>query len=141
MNSSMLAKRTTIPIRFSQELEYRLLKLNTPHLSLTHDLELAAYKGLELLEELEDVRDITHLAQIQKLIGETNRCRQAQSKEFQRWHIALSEDLLDEVDLLLITHGEDLTAIGLKELSRDSIIVLLVVAGLYHPDFKPHQTH
>lgn len=138
MDAKVLTPRKTISIRFSRELEFRLLSTPLPHVSLSDDLEQCANKGLELLDELKDVREIKHQEQIKKLINESNTHHNMGSLPFKAWNISISEELLDEVELLILTHGEDLKNLGLRGVSVSSVIVLLIVTGLYHPDFRDY---
>lgn len=130
MNVQALVRRKTIPISFSQDFEALLLASSTAHVSLTHDLELAAQSGLQMLEDLEDVRDIQHIESLQTLIEKTKTFSQIESDYFKSWHIDISEDLLDEIDLLLLTHKEDLIELGLTDPSHGSILILLATAAL-----------
>lgn len=132
MYVQQLVKRKAIPITFSRDFESLLLNYPSDHISLTHDIELATERGLQLLEELEDAHDIKHTEAIKRLIEKANRYSVVDSAHFAQWHINVSEDLLDEVDLLLLTHGEDLQALGLTTVSQGSVIVLLSVAACTH---------
>lgn len=123
-------KRRTIAISFSQAFETMLLNSRTAHTSLTHDLEALAYQGLKLLDDLEDVKEIIQVTRLRKLIPHANRHAQISSEYFTSWQITLSEDLLDEIDLLILMHGEDLKDLGLNNVSQGSIIVLLCTAAL-----------
>ena len=130
MSVQVLVKRRTIPISFSQEFEALLLAGNTDHLSLTHDLETAAQNGLQMLEDLEDVRDLKHADSLQTLIEKSKDYSQIKSEYFKNWHIDISEDLLDEVDLMLLTHKEDLLEMGMQEPTHGNVLIILAVASL-----------
>lgn len=106
--------------------------LNSParHESLSHDLEWAVQKGLKRLAEFEDVQDIEHVEKIKELIKQANLYAQISSSYFQQWYINVAEDLIDEVELLLLTHGDDLVELGLKDNSTGTLLVLLALAEL-----------
>ncbi len=126
----VLVARQAVPITFSKEFEALLLSQSTDHISLTHDLELQVIKGLEILEELEDVHDIKHVEIIRSLVQLTNKYLVIDSTHFKYWHINIAEDILDEVELLKLTHGEDLEALGLLPVTAGTIIVLLAITSL-----------
>ncbi len=130
MSVQVLVKRRTIPISFSRGLEALLLATDTEHLSLTHDLELAAQKGANMLADLEDVRDIKHTDSLQTLIDKTKVYSKTDSEYFKTWHLDISEDLIDEIDLLLLTHKEDLLEMGLEDATHGTLLVLLALAAL-----------
>lgn len=130
MDVKALVRRKTIPISFSREFESLLLNADTPHLSLTDDLEIAAKNGLLLLEDLEDVREINHKDTLHELIHKTNELSVVESEHFTTWHILMSEDLLDEVDLVILAHGDDLIELGLNRVDQGSLITLLAVSSL-----------
>lgn len=130
MDSTLQVKRTVLYLTFSREFEALLLSYPTAHSSLTHDLELAVERGLERLIELEDVRELKHQALISYLISHTNRYSVMSSNHFEQWSIALREDLLDEVELMLLSHGKDLVELGLYAHTPSALILLLAVAGL-----------
>lgn len=129
MNVQQLVERKTIAIIFSREFEALLLNFPSDHLSLTHDLELAAQAGVLSLEELEDAHDLKHVEAIKNLIAKTNGYLNMESEYFKQWSINISVDLLDEVDLLILTHGDDLKTLGLTQVSQGSVLVLLAVAA------------
>lgn len=129
MDVQVLVKRRTIAITFSRDFEALLFNQDTDHISLTHDLEAAALAGLELLEELEDVTEIKHVAEIKELIAATNEYSKITSDYFTHWSLNIAEDLLDEADLLMLAHGEDLKELGLEALSQGTILVLLALAA------------
>ncbi len=134
MDIQVLVKRKAITMTFSREFESLLLRSKSDHISLTHDLEFQALIGLKILEELEDVHDLKHVDTIQKLLLQTNLYTVIDSTQFPHWHINVSEDLLDEVDLLLLTHGEDLKQLGLKNVSQGTVLVMLAVAAIKNVD-------
>jgi hypothetical protein len=123
-------RRKTIAVSFSRELESMLLQADTPHLSITDDLEIACAKGLELLSGLEEVKDLEHTKSLHEIIVDTNAYLHISSSFFKQWHIDISEDLLDEVDLILLTHKDELRESGLTVITRGSILILLAVAAL-----------
>lgn len=138
MNAATTKKhleRRVIDITFSRDFESLLLQTTTKHLSLTHDLEYAAQRGLDRLQELEDVRDIEHIDYISQLISRTNQLSVMDSIYFTHWKVAISEDLLDEIDLLLLSHGYDLQELGLQNVTPATILVLLATAG-YHEQLQ-----
>jgi hypothetical protein len=130
MDTSQAMKRKVVELTFSRDFEALLLAHPTPHTSLTHDLELAIERGLERLTELEDVRELQHQTLISHLVTQTNRYRTMESDYFNHWKIALSEDLLDEVDLLFLSHSKDLVQLGLFAETTAAVLLLLAVAGL-----------
>ena len=130
MNSTVQVKRQTIAMTFSQEFESLMLAYDSQHISLTHDLEFHITRGLELLAELEDVQDLQHKEVIQKLINDTNYYSIISSNYFKAWQIAIAEDLLDEVDLLQLAHGEDLAEMGLIDQKRGTLVLLIAIASL-----------
>lgn len=130
MNVVQLVNRETIALVFSREFESLLLNSKYDHISLSHDLEAAAEKGLQILEELEDVHDIRDVDVIKLLILATNNFLQIDSNHFKSWHIGISADLIDEIDLLILTHGEDLVQLGLKSSSLGSVLLLLSTSAL-----------
>lgn len=130
MDLQVFVRRRTVPIPFSRDLEALLLTTSTEHLSLTHDLELAAQKGANMLADLEDVRDIKHTDSLQTLIDKTKVYGKTDSNYFKTWHIDIAEDLLDEIDLLLLTHKEDLLDMGLEDATHGTLLVLLALASL-----------
>lgn len=129
MNAVELVPRTTIDITFSRQFESLLLAYPSAHYSLTTDLEIHLRRGLRLLEELEDVHDLKHLEVIKKLVRAANEHGQIGSDYFTSWKISIANDLLDEVDLLTLTHGEDLLALGLFEITQGAIVVFAVIAS------------
>lgn len=135
MTNIAKTKRKVVSLTFSRELEYKLLSIPTNHISLTHDVEACAVRGLELLKELEEVTELTHIPQIQMLIEQTNSCSAMQVKEFASWQLSISEDILDEVDLIILTHGPDLKDLGLNNTTVSQVLLLTIVAGLHHPEF------
>ena len=130
MHIQQVVKRKTIAITFSQKFEELLLNYQAPHISLSHDLETAAQNGLSRLNELEDVRDLKRVERIKDLIEKTNQLSNMSSSYFTQWHLNISEDLLDEIELLILTHGEDLIALGLKDSMPGTVLVLLATAEL-----------
>jgi hypothetical protein len=130
MDLQVFVKRRTVPISFSRDLEALLLATNTEHISLTHDLELAAQKGVDMLADLEDVRDIKHTDSLQTLIDKTNIFSKTDSDYFKTWHIDIADDLLDEIDLVLLAHKEDLIDMGLENVTHGTLLVLLALAAL-----------
>lgn len=130
MYSQSLVKRKTIPISFSKEFESMLLHASTPHMSITDDLEIACARGLELLSDLEEVKDIKHTKSLHEIVADTNLYLQISSSFFKQWYINISEDLLDEIDLILLTHKDELRESGLKVLNQGSVVILLAVAAL-----------
>lgn len=129
MQTTDVARRT-IPIAFSRDFESKLLNFCDAARSLSADLEAATRRGLEMLEELEDVHDLKHTETVQLLIALTNKYLQMDGQYFQSWHIAVAEDILDEIDLVKITHGEDLIKLGLEKIDQGSLVVLVATAGL-----------
>jgi len=121
--------RTVISIKFSKEFEALLLSQPMDHLSLTHDLEAAAYQGLSKLAELEDPHDLKHVEVIKKLISQTTNYSFMNGLYFSNWKIAVSDDLLDEIDLMALTHGADLMQLGLLDTTHGTLLVLLAVTG------------
>lgn len=121
--------RKTIPITFSKEFEGLLLSYASKHTSLTEDLELHIQRGLKLLEELEDVHDLQHVDTLRALIATTNQYLKIDTPNFQTWFITIAEELVDEADLLLLTHGEDLAELGLETVNQGTILVLLATAS------------
>jgi hypothetical protein len=130
MDVQQLVKRRTIAISFSKDFESLLLNAPMPHASLTDDLETAAKNGLLLLEDLEDVREIKHKDTLHELIIKTNQFSKITSEHFTKWHINVSEDLLDEVDLVILAHGDDLKELGLVPVNQGMILLLLAVSSL-----------
>ncbi|MFO0971540.1 MAG: hypothetical protein U0520_04325 [Candidatus Saccharimonadales bacterium] len=130
MDTSQAVKRKVVELTFSRDFEALLLGHPTPHTSLTHDLELAIERGLQRLIELEDVRELQHQSLITHLVAQTNLYQAMESEYFDHWKIAVSEDLLDEVDLLLLSHGKDLVKLGLFAETTAATLLMLAVAGL-----------
>ena len=130
MYNTLTTKRRAIPITFSREFEARLLALPTPHTSLTHDLESQVIKGSKLMEELENIHDIRHVDALKLLIAQTNEYLIISSPYFTQWSIHISEDVLDEIDLIIMTHGTDLSELGLRRVDQGSISVLLATAAI-----------
>ena len=130
MNNVQIVRKT-IPITFSAQLESQLLNFPSNHESLTHDLEFHARRGLSLLEELEDVHDLKHIEAIKELVTKTNDYSQMTSEYFTSWHIAIDEVLLDELDLLKLTHGEDLQSLGLVDSSQGKLLIFAVSASFH----------
>lgn len=135
MTSVTDIKRKTTPLSFNQNLEFKLFTLPIHHTSLTEDIELCALKGLELLSELEEVTEITHLPQIAQLVEITNEYGNMDNIHYRTWHIEIAEDVLDEIELIILSHGEDLKELGLKDVSCGGVLLLAVITGLFHPDF------
>jgi|GEM_PF-3923244 len=129
MKASIDVRRKLVELTFSRDFEAILLAYPTRHLSLTHDLELAVQRGLLALEELEDVHDLEHIDLIRDLIAQTNKLTVMDAVYFTHWKLTISEDILDEIDLLLLAHGNDLTGLGLKKTTEATLIILLAVAG------------
>lgn len=132
MTSAVLVRRRPIRITFSQAFEALLLKQEAAHQSLTHDLEHAATIGLAKLQQIEDVTELDETAQLHRFIDEANTHSVMDAIHFQYWTISVSEDILDELELIKLTHGEDLLQLGLSDLSEGSLLVLAATAGL-HP--------
>lgn len=132
-------RRRTITIPFSREFESLLLNAETEHRSLTHDLETFVRRGLTQLEELEDVTEIKHTGAIQHLISITNQHCLPLSTRFRGWHISVVEDVLDEVDLLILAHGEDLKNLGLRAVNPGTILMLLALAALSDAPLRSEQ--
>ena len=129
MNTELQIQRKLVELTFSRNFESLLLTYPSEHFSLTHDLEFALERGLNLLSELEDVRDIEHIELVKELIRHTNQLTVMDAVYFSNWKLHVSEDLLDEIDLLLLTHGSDLALLGLNKVNEAFMIVLLAVAG------------
>lgn len=127
--------RKTIEVPFSRELEYLLLQIPTRHASLTDDIEQCSLRGLQLVSELEDVVELPHTQQIRKLVEITNLYIGMDEEAFDSWNIAISENLVDELELLILTHGEELKELGLEKVSTGSVLTLTIVSGLFHEDF------
>ena len=132
--------RITTQLQFSPEYEHALLNFPTSHQSLTHDVEYHIERGLHLLSELEDVSEITHADHFARLVQRTNANCVMQSEYFTHWHIAIKEELLDAIDLLVLVHGEDLLALGLKDISRATLAVLCATASVITPPSQPKAT-
>lgn len=124
-------KRKPINITFSRDFESLLLAQDTKHLSLTDDLEWAVRQGLYKLEEFEDVRDLTNTVRLSKYIDQANKYSKITSNYFKYWVISISEEILDELELIKLTHGDELLKLGLSDLNIGSILVLTATAGLH----------
>jgi hypothetical protein len=122
--------RRTIPMIFSREFEAMLITSDAPHISLTHDLEFAVSRGLEYLQELEDVLELQHLDRIKSLVASTNNYLHLTFVAFHSWYLQFSTDLIDEIDQIMLVHGEDLINLGLRKLDLNSVVILLANAGL-----------
>lgn len=121
-------ERRTLPIAFSKAFESLLLNYPSSHQSLSHDLELAIERGLELFSELSSVSELEHTQDIRVLVALTNRHITTESKHFKTWYISLREDLIDEVDQIILTHGDDLNRLGLDSTTGNTA-VFLAIAG------------
>lgn len=141
MTSVALAPRNTTAVSFNRTLEHLLLNIPSPHSSLTEDIELCATLGLELVSELREVTEIKHVPQIQKLVQLTNYFTNMAALEFDTWHIEVSEDIVDEIELIILTHGNDLKELGLTNASVGTVLILLVVSGLLHPTLIAANRH
>lgn len=122
--------RRTVALTFSPAFEQQLLNFPTAHASLTSDLEHHIRRGLSLLEELEDVNDLRHQAAFSTLVKLTNQNCQMQTPYFKDWYLEISEELLDAIDLMVLTHGEDLQSLGLTEMSPATMLILVATASL-----------
>lgn len=127
-------KRRVVELTFSRDFESLLLNYPSSHESLTFDLELAIQRGLSLLSELEDVHDLQHVNTIKQLVVLSNNYSVMESGYFEHWKLPLSEDLLDEIDLLILAHGADLEELGLKRANEPMLVMLLAVAGCLFSD-------
>ena len=135
MDIQYLVKRKPLTICFSKAFEGLLLSAELEHISLTHDLEEAAQKGLALLESLEDAHDIKDVTRLKELIARTNELTSMDGEYFPNWQINISEDLLDEVDLVILAHGEDLVELGLHDAAPGTVLVLLATATILEIKF------
>ncbi len=52
-----------------------------------------------------------------------------ESKYFESWQLSISNDLLDAVELVLMTHGAELSELGLVGISLSQLTMFLAVAG------------
>lgn len=129
METLVQVERRTIPMVFSREFEAMLLTSDAPHISLTHDLEFAVSRGLEYLQELEDVLEFQHSDRIKSFIEKTNSYMHQTHPPFTCWYVQFSEDLIDEIDQIILIHQEDLRSIGLQVVTINSVILLLATAG------------
>lgn len=115
-----------LKLKFSIEFEALLLNSGLPHNSLREDLEMAARLGLEVLDELEDVEEIKYKNQLQEMIEKTRPYNKMTSQYFNHWKLEITEDLIDEIELMLLTHGEDLKQLGLQADVSTSLLLLAV---------------
>lgn len=136
MNLQGVLRRTTVPVSrrvipmiFSRDFESLLLNSALEHESLSADIETAARSGMTLLEELLDVNELEHAEQIKTLIAKTVPLSISDNIYFPSWQISIAEDLLDDIDLALLTHGDDLRALGLNPLDQSKMLILLAVTG------------
>ena len=84
--------------------------------------------GIELID-VEYVRERNWIRRvfIDKEGGvDLNDCQQISEK---------AGELLDEADLIVLTHGEDLKDLGLIEVNQGTILVLLATAALHNVSF------
>lgn len=131
MNSMHTVRRVAVRTTFSQDLEALLLQLPTKHASLSHDLESAATIGLDTLEDIK-IRDLsdTENQALKQLIDRTNKHLQMNTLHFKHWTIMISEEVLQALELLRLTKGDDFTSLGLRDNSIGSLLVLAATAGL-----------
>lgn len=121
--------RRVVPITFSRDFESMLLNSDLPHESLSKDIELAARRGLILLEELLDVTELKDVKRVASLVARTIPLSVTNSQYFPKWHLSIAEDLLDDIDLAVLTHGDDLKELGLNPVDQSKVLVLLAVAA------------
>ena len=129
MNSVTVLKRKIISLTFSRDFESILLAYPSSHVSLTDDLERAVIRGLQILDELEDVRDLQHVQFLSHVIQKTNTLSKMDAVYFSEWKLPFAEEILDEVDLVLLTHDNDLRGLGLQNCNQSTLIILLAIAG------------
>ena len=132
--SVSIAERTTVALTYSKSFELLVLSSPITHNTLTQDLEYHIARGLELLSELEDVSEIHHAEAFTQLVQLTNNYCVMDSPYFTCWHVAISSELLDALDLLVLLHGDDLLALGLKDTEQKTMLVLAVTASLLVKD-------
>ncbi len=125
-----LISRTTTPIAFSNSFEGLLFTQPETTMSLVADIETAAYAGLKKLAELEDVHDLQHVDAIRALVLRVNDYAKTESNYFDSWKLDIDKNLLEEVGIIDITHGEDLVQLGLNDRSHGTLIILLALAQL-----------
>jgi hypothetical protein len=129
LDSQVVVRRSAI-VTFSQEFEHKLLSYPTDHSSLSDDLEFHVAHGLTLLPELQGVNDIKNQSAFKKLMELTNHHTKMEPDYFKAWTIDISEDLLDAIDLITLTHGKDLLQLGLKDTAVSTMLVLCATASL-----------
>lgn len=122
-------RRTTVMI-FNGAFEQLLLNSDYSHSSLSADIEDSCRDGIQLLDELFDVTELKHRESIKQLIDYVQPMAQPQSIYFPHWFVNISEELLDQLDLIMMTHGHDLEELGLTPISTSKLILFLSTAGL-----------
>lgn len=132
LSAAVTLKRKTILITFSRDFESHMLTSNfSRHESLSQDIELHARRALEKFAELEDVKELQHPLELKELIKKSNQLAVMESNYFTEWKLAIEEDLLDEIDLVILAHGEDLKQLGLADISQGGVLVLLTTMSLF----------
>lgn len=127
--TTVQVSRRVIPMTFSRDFESLLLGSELQHRSLSSDIEVSARNGIIALNEFFDVSELVHTTHIKELIVKTVPLSQTDNQFFPHWHISIAEDLLDEVDLMMLTHGDDIQSLGLDPICQSRILLLLSVSG------------
>lgn len=126
---AVLVPRRVVPMVFTRDFESMLLNTPLNHESLSADIEEAARIGMSTLNELFDVFELAHGKQIKQLVDRTIPLLKSPDTYFTHWQLSIAEDLLDEVDLVLLTHGEEIQSFGLTPLDQSRILVMFAVTG------------
>ena len=129
LQKTVPVSRRVIPMIFSRDFESMLLNAELRHDSLSADIEQAAKAGIVKLNDLLDVHELAHQDKIKLLVSKTAPLCVSSNVYFAYWHVSIDEELLDEVDLATLTHGDDLNEFGLKPIDQSKMLVLLAVAG------------
>lgn len=129
LQKTVPVSRRVIPMIFSRDFESMLLNADLQHISLSADIEQAATLGISRLNDLLDVHELSHLDQMKLLVKKTAPLCVSSNVYFAYWHVSIDEELLDEVDLAKLTHGDDLSEFGLQPIDQSKMLVLLAIAG------------
>lgn len=127
--TAVQVSRRVIPMTFSREFESILLNSPLDHESLSSDIEQAAWNGMAILDELLEVAELTQTEKIKILIAQTVPYTIYENSQFSHWHLSICEELLDDIDLALLTHGDDLTSLGFGSLTQSKMLVFLAISG------------